>query len=117
LGIAASVVSELPELSVDDSSSSLIMNGKAGKLTFTWCKHGLDGQGAGGQSKRERRWRWVWGVAKDKLFEADMVNNLYKGEKSVLLMNSLAIWFYDTHELWGWQCWDSYFRSQTGWWR
>jgi hypothetical protein len=91
LGTVTFAVSELPELSVDDSSSLLNINGNEGKLPFTWCKDGLGGQGAAGQSNRDRHRRLVSGVVNDKLFEEDMVNDLYKGDKSVLLLNSLAV--------------------------
>jgi hypothetical protein len=69
------------KLLVEDSSS-LNTNGNEGKLTtFTCCNDGLDGQGAAGQSNRDRHRRLVLGDENDKLFEGDMVNDLYNWSK------------------------------------
>jgi hypothetical protein len=70
----ASVDSDLSEVLVDDSSSGNV-NGNEGKLVS--CKVGLDGQGVAGQSERDKHLRLVQGVENDKLFEGDMVEDLY----------------------------------------
>jgi hypothetical protein len=61
---------------------SLNINGNEGRFAVLSCTDGLDGRGAGGQSKRDRHRRLVTGVVNDKLFEEiDMLNDLYKGDK------------------------------------